>query len=254
MLLSESSRYMSYFEEMRGIKFKKIKETTPFGSIDIFVEKRIIFINNMGLDSGNGNRNTPLAVAFILEKYKVASLGMVSKVGGINKLLNVGDVLIFDDYIDVTNNRSKSYQNEITPKLKIRYSMETPFCQTWRDRFISMYIESKNHYRNFFDNGVYICTEGPGFESNAEIYDFRQRQADAVGHWIVPYVYYARELEVCFLSIGVVSNIYHKKTKNMPDTKENNILFGNLYSYLYDSYCKEDCQSQQSHMIQKEMY
>ena len=254
MLLSESLRYLSYFEDERGKKLEKIEEQTIEGNIEIYLGDDIIFINNMGLDMGNGHRNTPLIIAGIIEKYKVNALGMVTKVGGINKSFNVGDVVIVEDYIDMTNTRCKSYLCHKEPKLKLRYAMDTPFCSNWKKKFIDEACNNHKWKGNLIQEATYICTEGPAFESKAEVNMFRYMGADVVGHWISPFVYYARELNVCFLSIGVVSNIYHKNQNDMDDSEENNHLFSELYDCIYKTYENGGCRCQSQYIIQNEMY
>jgi len=55
-------------------------------------------------------------------------------------------------------------------------------------------------------NGTYICTNGPRLESRAEIQAFRQMEADVVGMTGMPETVLARELELCFTGIAVVTN------------------------------------------------
>jgi len=56
-------------------------------------------------------------------------------------------------------------------------------------------------------NGAcYVCTEGPRFETPAEIRMFKQLGADLVGMTSVPEVVLARELGMCYASIGMVTN------------------------------------------------
>ena len=52
----------------------------------------------------------------------------------------------------------------------------------------------------------YVCTEGPRFETPAEIRMFQRLGADLVGMTSVPEVVLARELGMCYASIGMVTN------------------------------------------------
>ncbi|BDC94584.1 hypothetical protein [Treponema bryantii] len=246
MLLSESKRYLNYFEKASGLELNRVCEKTPYGDISLAKNDKIIFIENLGL--------VPFGIPYLIEKYSVKCLGMVSKVGGINPLLNVGDILVIDDYIDNTTCRPKSYIEKTRSNIKIRYDMTKPFCQNWKKKVLEDLYKSEYYKKvNIFNNGTYICTDGPGFESSAEIDFFWNNHADVVGHWISPFVYYARELNVCFLSIGVVSNVYYKDSCDMLNSEENNKLFGKLYKTLLDN-CQEDCNCQKSHIIEYEEY
>ena len=54
--------------------------------------------------------------------------------------------------------------------------------------------------------GTYVCTEGPRFETPAEIKMFKMLGGDLVGMTGVPEVTLAREREMCYNSICIVSN------------------------------------------------
>ena len=54
--------------------------------------------------------------------------------------------------------------------------------------------------------GTYVCTEGPRFETPAEIKMFKMLGGDIVGMTGVPEVTLAREREICYNSICIVSN------------------------------------------------
>lgn len=246
-LLSESRRYIKYVEQELGIIFKYIEEKTPVGKIGLAVNGDILFFENVGIN--------PTAVGYLLEKYKVRYMAMVSKVGGINRLLQVGDILVIDDYIDNTTNRDKSYINLTREKIKIRYSMAVPFCSMWKERFCEEYYREYNGNNvNFFENSVYVCTDGPGFESTAEINIFRQFGADVVGHSVSPFVYYARELNICFVAIGIVSNVYDKEHVKQWDEEANNLVFARLYHLLIKSKPNYPCDCQRKYILQCEEY
>jgi 5'-methylthioadenosine phosphorylase len=54
--------------------------------------------------------------------------------------------------------------------------------------------------------GVYVCTEGPRFETSSEIGMFSILGGDVVGMTNVPEVVLARELEMCYASVAMVTN------------------------------------------------
>ena len=57
----------------------------------------------------------------------------------------------------------------------------------------------------FADHGIYVCTEGPHLESPAQIRMLRSF-GDVVGMTGYPEVVLARELELCYASICIVTN------------------------------------------------
>ena len=56
------------------------------------------------------------------------------------------------------------------------------------------------------DKGVYVCTDGPRFETPAEIKMFAQFGGDLVGMTNVPEVVLACEAEMCYCTVSMVTN------------------------------------------------
>ena len=58
----------------------------------------------------------------------------------------------------------------------------------------------------FSDKGTYVCTQGPRLETPAEIKKYKSYGGDLVGMTLVPEVFLAKELELCYASICYVTN------------------------------------------------
>jgi 5'-methylthioadenosine phosphorylase len=58
----------------------------------------------------------------------------------------------------------------------------------------------------FHDRGTYICIEGPRFSTRAESKLFKSWGADVIGMTLVPEVNLAREAEICYLAITLVTD------------------------------------------------
>lgn len=247
VLLSESARYIPYIEKELQGSFSKREEQTPEGTIVFSVLNQIIMVENILVQYR--------VLPYLLEKYDVKFVGLVSKVGGINRLVDVGDIIIMDDYIDQTTLRPKSFLKKKNPMIKIRYDMNKPFCENWGKRFRDALIAACQEKKiNIFSKGTYVCTDGPGFESDAEIAAYRSGFCDMVGHSVSPLVYYLRELGICFLSVGVVSNVYFHENPRKWDEENNNMLFGKLYKLMAETAYGLTCSCQERHIIQKEEY
>ncbi|MGE5509040.1 MAG: hypothetical protein ACM3RP_11235, partial [Chitinophagales bacterium] len=54
--------------------------------------------------------------------------------------------------------------------------------------------------------GCYVCTEGPRYETPAEIRAYRTLGGDLVGMTSVPEVVLAREAEICYAGVALVTN------------------------------------------------
>jgi 5'-methylthioadenosine phosphorylase len=55
--------------------------------------------------------------------------------------------------------------------------------------------------------GVYVCTEGPRYESPAEVRMFRSLGCDVVGMTGLPEAVLSRELGLCYASICYITNM-----------------------------------------------
>jgi len=82
--------------------------------------------------------------------------------------------------------------------------MDDPYCANLRKHLLEA---AKRHDVQFKGNAVYICTEGPRFETEAEIKMMREWGADVVGMTSVPEVVLAKELGLCYASVGFVVNM-----------------------------------------------
>jgi 5'-methylthioadenosine phosphorylase len=81
--------------------------------------------------------------------------------------------------------------------------MTEPYCSDVRQ----VIMDAAEQLGFAIKNGAcYVCTEGPRFETPAEIRMFQRFGADLVGMTSVPEVVLARELGMCYASIGMVTN------------------------------------------------
>lgn len=119
-----------------------------------------------------------------------------------NPNLQPGDVVISDEFIDFTRARPRSFFDEANAW--VRVDMTHPFCPTLRSALIE--TGRPLFERRLAETGVFICVEGPRFETPAEIRMFRQWGADILGTPLVPEVILAREGEMCFASIAPIIN------------------------------------------------
>ncbi len=77
------------------------------------------------------------------------------------------------------------------------------------------------------DHGTYVCTQGPRLETPAEIRKFASYGGEMVGMTLVPEVFLARELEMCYGSLCYLTN-YAEGIQERPS--EPGVLFGGMSS------------------------
>lgn len=120
--------------------------------------------------------------------------------GTINTRYRIGEYVIADDIVDETYGRESTfYKNK-----GIGFIRQYPvFCPTLRESI----KDSLNTMRlNFSDKGTYVCTQGPRLETPAEIRKYKSYGCDLVGMTLVPEVFLAKELEMCYAAICYVTN------------------------------------------------
>ncbi len=138
--------------------------------------------------------------------------------GGINKLFSPGDFVIIDSFLDFTKQRKSTFYEGkfsvqvegedkvaelLNSKKVVHVDVSDPYCPQMR--MLLMEILQKKGLR-YHSAGVYACTEGPRFETPAEIKALEILGADVVGMTGYPEVVLARELTMCYASICVVAN------------------------------------------------
>ncbi len=135
-----------------------------------------------------------------LKNLGVERIIALNAVGSLKTQIRPSDLVLVHDFIDFTKARSSTFF-EGTPVIHV--DMTEPYCPQLR-RIVSE--SARNQSVNLFQQGVYVCTEGPRFESAAEIRLFQQVGADVVGMTGLPEVVLAREAEMCYCSICIVTN------------------------------------------------
>ncbi len=138
--------------------------------------------------------------------WALRELGVVrvisqNAIGSVNPVIRPGDIVIADDFLDRTKNRVLSLFDD--EQCWVRVDMTEPFCPQMRPVLVEA---AMRHGPRVIDRGVFVCTEGPRFETPAEIRALQRDGGDIVGTPLVPEVVLAREAELCFASIAPVIN------------------------------------------------
>lgn len=124
--------------------------------------------------------------------------------GSMNPDYGVGDFVLLDQFLEFTKNRpSRFFEHDSTkPLLHIDYT--NPYCHTIG---ASVKQAAQKLGLTVKDGATYCCTQGPRFETKAEIQMMRMVGGDLVGHTNYPEVVLAREAGMCYAAIAIVSNM-----------------------------------------------
>lgn len=137
-----------------------------------------------------------------LKKLGVKFIYATVAVGSCNENFTPGDVVVIKNFIDFTKNRPLTFYGGGEEGVK-HTDMSDPYCSNLRGIF---YEEAKKNCIEIMGDAVYVCTEGPRFETEYEIKMFIQVGGDVVGMTNVPEVVLAKELGMCYSAVGIITN------------------------------------------------
>lgn len=153
---------------------------------------------------------------FALKKIGVKKVLATAAVGSLDLNIKPGTFFIPDQFIDFTKNRVHSFFNGDRNGV-VHVDMTEPYCPELR----ALYLKALNDLSyNGKAGGTYICTEGPRFETPAEIKMFQQWGGSVVGMTNVPEVVLAREMGLCYAVICIVTNYAAGLTGNVLSHQE----------------------------------
>ncbi|WP_137179478.1 MTAP family purine nucleoside phosphorylase [Roseomonas sp. AR75] len=179
---------------------------TPFGEASILTgrigghEAAVLLRYGAGLTLPSHRINFRANI-WALRELGVRDVVSQNAIGSVNMAIRPGDIVISDDVLDRTKNRPLSLFDDC--ECWVRVDMTEPFCPRLRGALIGAASRLSDRV---IPRGVFACTEGPRFETPAEIRALRLEGADIVGTPLVPEVVMAREAELCFASIAPVIN------------------------------------------------
>lgn len=154
---------------------------------------------------GRGHRIPPSEINYranidALKRAGVTEIISVSAVGSLKEELKPGMFVIVDQFIDRTFAREKSF---FTSGLVAHVSMANPVCSRLGNHIQSA---AKSIGIEIVRGGVYIAMEGPQFSSIAESELYRSWGCDVVGMTNMPEAKLAREAEMCYVSVAMVTD------------------------------------------------
>lgn len=178
-----------------------VKKTisTDYGDVEVSIldifGKKVAFIPR----HASGHSIPPHKINFranidALKNAGVTHIIATNSVGSMNTSMPPGSFVIPDDFLDFTENREKTFYEDRV----VHIDVTQPYCPNLRD----MLAKSGD----VILGGTYVCTQGPRFETPAEIKMFKLLGGDLVGMTGLPEVVLAREREMCYNSICIVSN------------------------------------------------
>lgn len=180
---------------------------TPYGMVEPLVGKlanrELVFMSRHGRDHVTPPHLVNYrANIWALHKLGVRKILATAAVGSLSADFHLGDLILFDQFLDFTKSRPQTFY-EGGEQGVLHVDMTEPYCSSVRQ----IIMNAAKNLRFAVKNGAcYVCTEGPRFETPAEIRMFQRLGAEVVGMTSVPEVVLARELGMCYAAIGMVTN------------------------------------------------
>ncbi len=154
---------------------------------------------------GRGHKIPPSEINFranidALKRLGVTDIVSVSAVGSLREHLTPGMFVIVDQFIDRTFAREKSFFGN---GLVAHVSMAHPVCHRLGDH---LYAAAQQTGIPAARGGTYLVMEGPQFSSLAESELYRSWQCDVIGMTNMPEAKLAREAEICYATVAMVTD------------------------------------------------
>jgi 5'-methylthioadenosine phosphorylase len=187
---------------------KSMSVSTPYGKASGIVAgllkgRRLVFIPR----HGRGHTIPPHLINYRANIWAIKKLGVkrilgTTASGSMNPKMRPGELAILTQFIDFTKCRPLTFYEGGKSKV-VHVDVSDPYCPELRK---VLYEGAERLGLKIHREATYVCTEGPRFETSAEIRAFKRLGADLVGMTNVPECVLARELEMCYACLGIVTN------------------------------------------------
>lgn len=179
---------------------------TPFGRSPAFTHFRVdgphgpreaLAVKMHGWRRGVKRGDSSLQVFWVFHEAGVRKVLADGGVGSLNHLLDPRDIMVPNDFIDLT------IKQDIYVRGDHLLIMRRPICP---DLAANLYAGASESFSRVFKRGTYLVTDGPRFETVAEVDYMRRLGGDVVGQSLAPEVFLARDIGACFAGIYIVVN------------------------------------------------
>lgn len=193
------------FPGLRGAAVHQIE--TPFGQPSAAVvagrlgEVRLLFLPRHGA----GHRIPPHAVNYRANVCALKLLGAqqilgISAVGSLEAELRPGDIVLPDQYVDLTKRRAATFFDGGVVA-HVAFGAPVSAALASAGAAAAAAAGARVHGR-----GTYVCIEGPQFSSRAESLLYRSWGADVIGMTALPEAKLAREAELPYATLALVTD------------------------------------------------
>ena len=194
--------------DMAGLSDREERQiTTPFGEpsapyvVGTLRGKRVAFLARHGI----GHRLMPSELNFRANIFGFKTLGVeyilsASAVGSLKEEYEPLDLVIPDQFVDRTRGRVSTFFGH---GLVAHVGFAHPFCTLLSDL---AFAAAQSASATVHKGGTYVCMEGPQFSTLAESQLYRSWGMDIIGMTNLQEAKLAREAEICYATIALVTD------------------------------------------------
>ena len=186
---------------------KRVTVPTPFGSpsspvvVGELDGVRVAFLSR----HGQGHRFSPSEINYRGNIYALKALGVrrvisVSAVGSMKESMKPGDVVLPDQFMDLTKRRISTF---FEGGVAVHVAFGDPVCASLS---ASLLAAGQSVGATVQQGGTYLCMEGPQFSTKAESHLYRQWGVSVIGMTNMPEAKLAREAELCYATVALVTD------------------------------------------------
>ncbi len=196
------SGFYSFLDDVREVEIE-----TPYGkpsapvAIGAIDGKRVAFLPR----HGTGHELPPHRISYRANLWAMKELGVrriigPSAAGALKAELALGEFVVCDQFVDRTWGRADTFYEgpEVT-----HVSAADPYCPDLRRLLVETARELGIPVR---DGGTAVVIQGPRFSTRAESKWFQQAGWDIINMTGYPEAYLARELELCYANVSMVTD------------------------------------------------
>lgn len=181
---------------------------TPYGEVSLqigtYAGKEVAFLARHGSHHSIApHKINYRANIYALKKLGVRKIISTTAVGSLNKAMQLGDFVLPNQFLDFTRDRVCTFY-EGGERGVVHVDVTDPYCPELRKQITEIAKRLGIHVIN---GGTYVCTNGPRYETPAEIKMFAMLGGDLAGMTNVPEVTLAQEAEMCYATISMVTNM-----------------------------------------------
>lgn len=181
-----------------GTPFGRPSDALVLGTID---GVRVAFLSR----HGRGHRIAPSDINYRANIYALKSVGVtrvisVSAVGSMKEAIKPGEVVLPDQFVDQTKRRIGTFFDR---GIVAHVAFAEPICHGLAAALLRA---ARGAGASVHQGGVYLCIEGPQFSSQGESLLYRQWGVDVIGMTNLPEAKLAREAELCYATMALVTD------------------------------------------------